>query len=97
MRIDGRYLFLQPHLDGFDKEQAEKQAAGIRQAREATGTLEGHEQPAAPVPRRERSVAPNASAYFLSTNRSALQLAPIPQASSKPSLTCPAWEPVRSN
>jgi hypothetical protein len=48
MLIDGRYLFHQPHLDSFVKEQAEKQAADIRRAREASGPPEGHEQPASP-------------------------------------------------
>jgi hypothetical protein len=56
MLINGRLLFHQPHLDSLVKEQAEKQAAEIRRAREATPQPHGPEQPAVPgAPRSKRS------------------------------------------
>ncbi len=55
MRIDGRYLFHQPHLDSFVKEQAEKQAANIRRALGAAGPPEEDEHPASPgIPSRKK-------------------------------------------
>lgn len=58
MLINGRLLFHQPHLDSFVKEQAEKQAAEIRRAREAPPQPHGPEQPAVPsAPRSKRSIS----------------------------------------